>query len=142
MPRMSADTDIVWSDNFLIGIRELDYEHRCLIDDINRLHRELRDHTDMAAIRITLGNIYSRIQAHFALEERVMVSHKYAHYAEHKREHERLLDEYAERMTKFERRPNSSDQDALEDVLREWIVDHILNVDKRMSLMIRRSERA
>ena len=32
---------IEWDDSFLIGIEELDYEHKVLINDINRLHLEL-----------------------------------------------------------------------------------------------------
>jgi hemerythrin-like metal-binding protein len=76
------------------------------------------------------------MQAHFALEEHVMVSHDYPHYPEHKAEHERLLDEYTELMTKFERGPNLVDQEAMEGMLRRWIVDHILTSDKKMSLMV------
>jgi hemerythrin-like metal-binding protein len=136
MAGSSANQSLIWSDDFLIGIEELDYEHRRLIEDINRLHRELREQIDMDAITATLGSIYSRIQAHFALEERVMGSHSYVHYPEHKAEHERLLDEYAERMSKFDRDPNPGNQKALEKILRKWIVDHILTTDKKMSLMI------
>jgi hemerythrin-like metal-binding protein len=136
MTGSSADRSIIWSDDFLIGIEELDYEHRCLIEDINKLHRELREHAEAGGIRATLGTIHSRMQAHFALEESVMVAHGYAHYPEHKAEHERLLDEYAERITKFHRNPNLGDQDAIEDILHKWIVHHILTNDKKMSLMI------
>ena len=133
---MAADRTIVWSDDFLIGIEEIDYEHRCLIDDINKLHGQLLGHVDMDQIEDTLGSIHARMQAHFALEEYVMVSHGYPHYPEHKAEHERLLDEYTEFMTKFERRPNLSDQEAIEGTLRQWIVDHILTSDKKLSLMV------
>jgi hemerythrin-like metal-binding protein len=132
----AADHGLLWSDDFLIGIEELDYEHRCLIEDINKLHRELREHVDMDRIEYTLGRILARMQAHFALEEHVMVSQKYPHYPAHKAEHERLLDEYTEFMTKFERGPNLGDQEAIEKVLRQWIVDHILTSDKKMSLMV------
>jgi hemerythrin-like metal-binding protein len=136
MKGAAADPGIIWSDDFLIGIEELDYEHRCLIEDINKLHRELLEHVDMDRIEDTLGRIHARMQAHFALEEHVMVSHEYPHYPEHKVEHERLLDEYTELMTKFERDPNVGDRVAIEDILRQWIVDHILTSDKKMSLMV------
>jgi hemerythrin-like metal-binding protein len=136
-----ADQSIIWSDDFLIGIEELDYEHRCLIEDINKLHRELLEHVDMDRIKDTLGRILARLQAHFALEEHVMVSHKYPHYREHKAEHERLLDEYTELTTKFERDPNPGDWEAIEGILRQWIVDHILTSDKKMSLMVISSKR-
>ncbi len=136
MARAPTDQDIIWSDDFLIGIEELDYEHRCLVEDINKLHRELLKHVEMDRIEDTLGKIHARMQAHFALEEHVMVSHEYLHYREHKEEHERLLDEYTERMAKFERDPNLGDRLAIEEVLRQWIVDHILTSDKKMSLMV------
>ena len=132
----AADPGIVWSDDFLTGIQEIDYEHRCLIEDINELHRDLLEQVDLDRIKNTLGRIHARMQAHFALEEHVMVSHEYPHYPEHKAEHERLLDEYTEFMTKFERSPNLGDQDAIEGTLRQWIVDHILTSDKKMSLMV------
>jgi len=140
MTAAAAERSITWSGDFLIGIEEIDYEHRCLIEDINTLHRELRAHVDMDRIEDTLGGIHARMQAHFALEEHVMVSRGYPHYPEHKAEHERLLDEYTERMTKFERAPNPGDQEAIEAMLRQWIVDHILTSDKKMSLMVTRGK--
>jgi len=136
MAGAAADQGINWSDDFLIGIEELDYEHRCLIEDINKLHRELLRDVSKDRIEDTLGRIHARMQAHFALEEHVMVSHKYLHYPEHKAEHERLLDEYAEFTAKFVMDPNLSDRVTIEGILRQWIVDHILSSDKKMSLMV------
>jgi hemerythrin-like metal-binding protein len=133
----APNRSIVWSDDFLIGIEELDYEHRGLVEDINKLHRNLLEDVDIDRIEDTLGSIHARMQAHFALEERVMVSHEYPHYPEHKAEHERLLDEYTELMTKFERDPNLSDRGAIQGVLCQWIVSHILTSDKKMSLMVK-----
>jgi len=39
-----------WDDSLLIGIEELDYEHKVLIEDINRLHAELTRNTDRSVI--------------------------------------------------------------------------------------------
>ncbi len=128
---------IVWSDDFLIGIEELDYEHRRLVEDIDTLHRDLVADVEMNRIEDTLGRIHARMQAHFALEERFMLLHEYPHYPEHKAEHERLLDEYTELMTKFEREQNLDDLEATQDVLSKWIVNHILSSDKKMSLMVK-----
>jgi hemerythrin-like metal-binding protein len=141
MTGAAADRSIIWSDDFLIGIEELDYEHRCLIDDINKLHRELLAHVEADRLEDTLGVIHARMQAHFALEEHVMLSHGYPHYPEHKAEHDRLLDEYTELMTRSERDPNLGDREAIEHILRHWIVDHILTSDKRMSLIVTSGKR-
>ena len=142
MAGVAADHSIIWTDEFLIGIEELDYEHRALIEDINRLHRELLEQVDMDRVGETLGSIHARMLAHFALEERVMVSRKYPYYQEHKAEHERLLDEYTEFMTKLGRDPNFSDREAIEGILRQWIVDHIVARDKKMSLMVINAKRS
>jgi len=138
MTAAAAEDSITWTDDFLIGIGELDYEHRGLIADINELHRDLLEQVDRERIEDTLASIFARLQAHFALEEHVMAAHDYPHYAEHKAEHDRLLDEYTERMVGFRRAPNPADREALETVLRQWIVHHILTSDKKMSLMLTR----
>lgn len=132
----SSDEGISWSDDFLIGIEELDFEHRRLIEDINELHQELLAQVDVAQIGDTLSRILSRMQAHFALEEHVMLSHKYPQYAEHKAEHERLLDDYTDLMTKCERDRALPERANIERVLRHWIVDHIVTTDRKMSLMV------
>ena len=106
------------------------------------MHRELLAQIDMDRVEDALGKIHARMQAHFALEESVMVSHKYPHYPEHKAEHERLLDQYTEFMTKFDRTPNLGDREAIEGILRQWIVDHILARDKKMSLMVISAKRS
>jgi len=136
MTGTAADLGIIWSDDFLIGIEELDYEHRCLIDDVNELHRELLEHVDTTRIKDTLSRILTRMQAHFALEEHVMVAHKYPYYSQHKVEHESLLDDYTDLISRFEGEMKLGDQENIESVLRHWIVDHIRTSDKKMSLMI------
>jgi hemerythrin-like metal-binding protein len=136
MKRAAADRRIVWSDDFLTGIEEIDFEHRRLVEDINALHRQLLDEAGPRRIERTLGTIHARMQAHFALEERVMLANAYPHYREHKAEHERLLDEYTELMTRFERQPSRADREAIEAMLRHWIVGHIATSDRKMSLMV------
>jgi len=136
MTGAAAGQGIVWSDDFLIGIEELDYEHRSLVEDINKLHRELLEYVDMDRIEDTLGRIHARMNAHFALEEHFMMSHEYPYFPEHKTEHEQLLDEYTELMIKFEREPDLGDRVAIVGILRQWVVNHILTSDKKMSLMV------
>lgn len=131
-----ARADIEWTADFLIGIAELDHEHRALVRDINRLHRALRTHDEPSRIEETLGEILARMQAHFALEESVMREHAYPHYAEHKAEHEALLDTVTSFIVRFETE-GARAAEALEESLDEWIVDHIVTHDRKMSLMVR-----
>ena len=131
-----ADTLVEWDDSFLIGIEELDYEHKALIDDINKLHEELTKHDEESQVENVLGSIDARMRAHFALEERFMKDHGYEFFDEHKREHDQLLDWYTEYMLLFLHDGGATSSDPIEDTLRYWVANHIINSDKKMSLIV------
>jgi hemerythrin len=135
-----TDTLFKWDESFLIGIEELDLEHKVLIDDINRLHDELARHEDKSEIEKRLGDIYKRMQAHFALEEHVMKEHEYKYFDEHKREHNELLDSYTEYMVQFLNDTGVSSSIPIEDILERWVVNHIVTSDRKMCLMVQDKE--
>ena len=64
---------IEWRDEFSTGDPAVDHEHRELVELINELHGKLSsgDHST-EAVENFLGEIYLKITAHFALEERMM----------------------------------------------------------------------
>jgi hemerythrin len=80
------------------------------------------------------------MQAHFALEEHVMKEHKYKFFDEHKREHDELLDKYTEYMLRFLNDTGTSSSIAIEDSLKQWVMNHIVTSDKKMSLMVQEEE--
>ncbi|MDH4133899.1 MAG: bacteriohemerythrin [Gammaproteobacteria bacterium] len=95
-------TLIPWRDEFSIGIASVDHEHQMLIASINDLHAQMQKPMARDAVVAFLGEIHARISAHFALEEREMRERRYANLAEHKRDHERLLDEIRDIMDAYE----------------------------------------
>ncbi|MCP4941713.1 MAG: bacteriohemerythrin [Planctomycetaceae bacterium] len=129
-----------WDESFLIGIEELDHEHKVLIDDINRLHDELTRQEQKSEIDKCLGDIYKRMQAHFALEECVMKEHEYEFYDDHKREHDELLDHYAEYMLQLMNDTGIPANSPIDERLEHWVMSHIVISDKKMSLMIQETE--
>ena len=135
-----TDALFKWDESFLIGIEELDHEHKVLIDDINRLHEELARQEEKSEIEKCLGDICARMQAHFALEEHVMKEHKYEFFDEHKREHDELLDNCTEYMLRFLNDTGTSSSTPIEDSLKGWVMNHIVTSDKKMSLMIQEQE--
>ena len=126
-----------WNDSFLIGIEELDHEHRVLIDDINRLHDELAGKEKKPEIEKCLGEIYVHMQAHFALEEHVMKEHQYTFFEEHRREHEEFLESFTDCMLQFLNGADISAKNPIEVCLKQWVVDHITTSDKKMALMVK-----
>ena len=135
-----TDTFLIWDDSFLIGIEELDHEHKVLIDDINRLHEELAGNQEKSEIAKCLGDVHARMQAHFALEEHVMKEHEYEFFDEHKREHDAFLDNFTECMMQFLNDAGGSFKNPIEDCLKHWVMDHIITSDKKMSLIVQESD--
>ena len=131
-----TNTLFEWNESFLIGIEELDHEHKVLIEDINRLHEELARNSEKSEIAKYLGDIHARMQAHFALEEHVMKEHEYEFFDEHKREHDELLDEYTENMLQFLNDVDTFSRISIENSLKQWVVQHIITSDKKMSQMV------
>ena len=130
-----SDMLFEWDDLYLTGIEELDHEHKKLIGDINRLHDELIQQSERSQISKALGNIETRMRAHFALEEHFMKDRNYEFFEEHKNEHERLLDWYTEYVLQYLDDTRTSSRNSIEEILRYWVLKHISESDKKMSLM-------
>lgn len=87
-----------WKPAFSVGVAAVDYEHQLLIGLINQLYDDFLDSRSSERLRGFLGELYARIGAHFALEEKMMREVGYDEYDDHKKDHEALLDELTEIM--------------------------------------------
>ncbi len=120
-----------WRDEFILGIAEVDHEHRELIELINKLQQDLHAGTDTQRIVSVLGEIYAQIAAHFALEEKMMRNTHYPAYAEHKEDHETLLDDLRDIMDDIED-DGVLDEAQLTDDLNRWFGDHFQTHDAKL----------
>lgn len=123
---------IEWRPEFETGIADVDHEHRELVNLINALHERLGEDADHDEVARFLGEVFARISAHFALEETIMRKHRYDEYADHKRDHERLLDELRDVMDAHEAGAYADYRDALSGVVRDWFVNHFKTRDARL----------
>jgi len=130
-----------WKPEYAIGIEEVDFEHRALIDLINELDAGLQTNaSELGAALASLGEIQARIAAHFALEEKVMRELGYSELAGHKAEHERLLDEIAD-IADDCAQASVVDRDRLAASLDHWFTDHFKTFDARFHQSLARSGR-
>lgn len=123
---------VPWRDEFRLGIAAVDHEHQEMVALINRIFVRLASGDPAARIADDLGEVYSRISAHFALEERVMRDRRYDRFAEHKDDHERLLDEIREIMEAHEAGTYEHRKGAFAARLEEWFVAHFKTKDARL----------
>lgn len=124
-------TLIDWKEEFSLGIPAIDHEHREMIELINQTYQAVEEGRGGDRIGECLGEIYARISAHFALEERIMRERGYDEYADHKADHERLLDEILDIMDHCED-GRDFDEASFAETLREWFALHFSTRDARL----------
>ncbi|MDH3671226.1 MAG: hemerythrin family protein [Gammaproteobacteria bacterium] len=127
---------IEWKKEFLIGVPDVDHEHRELIELINRLHASLDRDDPPITVEEFLGDIYAQISAHFALEEKIMRHHNYDEYKEHKADHERLLDDIRDIMDDYQD-DSRFDKERLAERLKSWFTLHFKTKDARLHKSLR-----
>ena len=122
---------ITWRDEFSVGVDAVDHEHREMIDLINTLDDAMQKDADHAAIVETLGEIYARIAAHFALEEKIMRDARYSALESHKQDHEVLLDELLDIIDSVDA-DGRYDRADLSRTLDLWFSDHFRTHDAKL----------
>lgn len=123
---------IEWRPEYEIGYTAVDREHEELIRLLNALYAALGKNAPTDDIQAFLGEVFARISAHFALEESVMRREGYDQYAEHKAEHEQLLDDIRDIMDAYDAGRYVNLEDEFADKLRHWFVDHFSTTDARL----------
>ena len=124
-------TIVEWHDEFKIGIDEVDFEHREMIELINESYNESKKQASDMAVMDFLGEIFEKISAHFALEEKIMRDLEYDQFEDHKEDHERLLDSIRDIMDEY-MDASTMDDEKFGNNLKEWFVNHFSTMDARM----------
>lgn len=118
-----------WTDALAMGIESIDKQHRWLVDATNRLHAEI---SKAAPERAVLGEILEGLvdytMNHFVLEEELFERLGYPETPAHKAEHDAFTATAMQLLLQFE----SGESVGLPvlDFLKEWLLHHILKVDR------------
>ena len=120
-----------WRSEFGVGIKIVDHDHRELISRIRDRQEQLVNCGDPDKLIEILGIIYADIAEHFAHEERLMEQMRYSAFADHKEDHETLLDDLREIMVGVEDE-GVLDEVQLTDDLDRWFSDHFRTHDAKL----------
>lgn len=123
-----------WKDDYRTGFRSIDFEHQNLIASINNIFEN--GSGDKEATLAALGEIHALVEAHFALEEKIMRDQHYAAYPPHKEDHERLLDDILNIMDEVEKVAGLDTETALRNRLGGWFSAHFATLDKDLHTML------
>ncbi|HEY3442167.1 MAG TPA: bacteriohemerythrin [Paludibaculum sp.] len=122
---------IDWSPDYDLGIAEIDRQHRRLVEIVNRLHDAMEQRSPKCAMQGVVCDLATYTEIHFAYEERMMQSVDMPDWETHCSEH-RVL---AREVRSFELDLASgrlSVSMELMDVLRRWLLVHVLHADREL----------
>ncbi len=123
--------DLVWDSGLSVHVKEIDEDHRRLVDLFNILSHAVAEGDARNYIEAVLEELISLTVWHFRHEERLMLKHGYEGLAEHKLEHEQLIESVRGLQQKF---LGGSGPLSNEDIefLEQWLTEHIYVADMEM----------
>ena len=124
-------TLIEWKEQYSLGVPAIDHEHRELVELINELYASVNRVDADTSVADFLGELYTQITAHFALEEKIMRDSHYDEYPDHKADHERLLDDIRDLMDDYED-GMYVDVERFGERLDDWFSEHFRTRDARL----------
>lgn len=115
-----------WRDEYLIGISKIDEQHKRLFE----ISEVLDNTNEINEIKDILLYLKEYMDFHFTTEEALMEKYEYEGLEEHKQQHRDLKDKITGYMELYFL-GNYSFIEELEEVVQEWIFEHILEEDKK-----------
>lgn len=122
---------IDWTDSqYGIGISQIDEQHKKLVDLINLLYSHMKEGKGKVVISQVLNELKEYTQYHFNAEEYLMVHNLYPQHKEHKAEHDKFVSDIEDLKQKYNSGHKTITIDTF-DFLKNWLITHILNLDKK-----------
>ncbi len=118
-----------WTPNFSVGVREIDEQHKTLVNTINKLFRALKDGVAFMELNAIVSDLTEYTKVHFRNEEKYFNLFKYPDAASHIAEHQMFIEKVSGFHEDLKARKISLSFDVM-DFLKSWLINHILISDK------------
>lgn len=120
-----------WEDRMSVGVREIDAEHRHLVDMLNELFYAMKQGAGQAKLGEILNGLIAYTDAHFRHEEFLFEKTGYPDMEMHIKEHNNLRKQVME----IQNRYTSGEQETLTietlTFLKSWLINHTTGSDKK-----------
>jgi len=121
-----------WTDKFSVNVKEIDEQHKTLIEMLATLHEALLSDKGLKIQKMVINKMLDYADSHFETEERYMVQFNFPGYQQHKSEHDKFRAEALSLKEHVENVGFVLSVDILR-FLREWLQNHILITDMKYS---------
>ncbi|MBF0426676.1 MAG: bacteriohemerythrin [Magnetococcales bacterium] len=122
---------MAWSDQLSVNIREMDQQHRRLVDMVNEIYIAVRAGEIERGLKTILPELVNYTVKHFRDEEALFSSHGFPDTQRHKQEHVKLVNRVGEFLKRLEKGGDRAAALELLGFLKSWLVEHIMGTDSQ-----------
>jgi len=120
---------IEWSSIFEISPK-IDEQHKKLCNILNQLHDSYLKSTETSKLDNILKELQDYTIYHFNTEEELFRIHNYSKIKEHTKEHQYFVSKIDDFTKQYNKNDSLLTYNMLE-FLKDWVIEHILNSDKK-----------
>lgn len=136
----STTQNLVWREDFATGVAEIDEQHMILVHTLNEAATKLKHDTSQETLEQITQDLLSYALYHFETEEELMQQYGYADAADdaadlHLSQHRAFSAKVVSVRDGLKSGMRIAASDLL-DFLNNWLVNHILNTDKKLGSFI------
>jgi hemerythrin len=122
--------DFIWKDEYSVGVKEIDDQHRHFVDLLSKLYFAISSRQVKQTLAELSQDLIAYADNHFQTEEKYFKEFNYEGAEEHIAEHRKLK----EQLTDFQEGFTANKLELsfkLIDFLEDWLVGHLANMDKK-----------
>lgn len=134
-------TVIKWHESYNTGVAQFDTEHHKIVELIDSMFAAIRDKSGKEITEKACNDVVAYTGYHFANEEQAMQAVGYPDLVEHIAEHNRLKAE----ALRFQAMINTNFPEGTSEFyrfLRDWLVKHIQDCDKKYGPYLQDGEKS
>jgi hemerythrin len=123
---------LTWNDSYNLKIRELDEQHKKLVNILNQLHEAMGKGQSRDVLKPLLAELVRYTETHFKNEEAYMTRFAYPEFAAHKALHDELTKKALDLKIRYDGGQTMLSVETL-NFLKNWLITHIQGEDKKYS---------
>lgn len=123
--------DLIWDNTLSVDVKEIDEDHRKLVELFNILSHAVTEGSASNYIDAVLEELIAFTVWHFRHEERLMLKYGYDDIADHKTEHQQLIESAKILQQQCLQQAKPLAVEGIE-FLEKWLTGHILGADMQL----------
>lgn len=130
LPLASNKNTLIWADCLRVNIDAIDKDHQVIISLLNRITHEALDDSDVDE---ALKELINYTHYHFRREEAIMEACSDPNLEKHRMLHQSMATQVHELAEDWNKGHDPKTFNQLRAFLKDWLFDHIINVDTTIS---------